>query len=184
LKKLSAILLLVIFMFNLVGYRIWFYVVEQQWELQLQSNLDKSQYNEADLITIRAPLTLPYVTDTREFQRTDGEIKLNGKIYHYVKSKIENGEYVLLCLPNDNKQNLETAKENFFKDASDFFNTSKKPGSSKSSSFKNIISDYNCYYFTFIQPTVNSVGINYNHQPSTNLVSLPHLAPLHPPEVG
>jgi hypothetical protein len=173
-------------MFNLVGYRLWFYVVEQQWELQLQSNLDKSQYNEADLITIRAPLTLPYVTDTREFQRIDGEIKLNGKIFHYVKSKIENGEYVLLCLPNDNKQKLEKAKEDFFKDANDSFsnNSSKKSGSSKSSSFKNIISDYNCHYFAFIQPTCNTVAINYNLQHSTILVSLPHLAPLHPPQVS
>jgi hypothetical protein len=173
-------------MFNLVGYRIWFYVVEQQWELQLQSNLDKSQYNEGDLITIRAPLMLPYVTDTREFQRTDGEIKLNGKIYHYVKSKIENGEYVLLCLPNNNKQRLEKAKEDFFKDANDFYanNSSKKSGSSKFSSFKNIISDYNCGYFTFIQPAVNSIAINYNLQPLSDLVSLPHLAPLHPPQIS
>jgi hypothetical protein len=173
-------------MFNLVGYRIWFYVVEQQWELKLQTKLDKSQYNEADLITIRAPLMLPYVTDTREFQRTDGEITVNGKIYHYVKSKIENGSYVLLCLPNNNKQKLEKAKEDFFKDANDFFanNSSKKSGSSKSSSSKNIISDYNCYYLTSIQPECNSVAINYNLQPSTDLVSLPHLAPLHPPQIS
>ena len=113
-KKLTAIFLLVIFLFNLVGYRGWFYVAETQWETQLQNELDKEQYNEADLITIRAPLQLPYVTDTREFQRTDGEVIVDGKIYRYVKSKIENGEYVLLCLPDHNKQKLEKAKKDFF----------------------------------------------------------------------
>jgi hypothetical protein len=186
LKKLAAILLLVLFLFNMVGYRGWFYIAEQQWEAQLQTSLDKEQYNEADLITIRAPLLLPYVTDTREFQRTDGEVKVAGVIYHYVKSKIEKGEYVLLCLPNKNKQQLEKAKEDFFKDANDLLQngSSKKTGNSKAGVFKNILSEY-CYnYISFNKPVRNGSFHDYNIQHVEDLLSAPHLSPLQPPELS
>jgi len=185
LKKLVAILLLVVFLFNLVGYRGWFYLAEQQWETQLQNALDKEQYNEADLITIRAPLLLPYVTDTREFQRTDGEVNVNGKIYHYLKSKIEKGEYVLMCLPDHNKQQLEKAKQDFFKDANDLLQngSSKKSGGSKSGLFKNLLSEYNCNNLSFNHPVVGNFGRNYNIHSVGNLPSSPPPSPFQPPEL-
>ncbi len=184
-KKLVAILLLVVFLFNLVGYRGWFYIAEQQWEAQLQNSLDKEQYNDADLITIRAPLLLPYVTDTREFQRTDGEIKVNGKIYHYVKSKIEKGEYVLMCLPDHNKQQLEKAKEDFFEDANELLQngSSKKPGSSKPGLFKNLLSEYNCNNISFNHPEISNSGRNYNIHFVETLPSTRLLSPFQPPEL-
>ena len=173
-------------MFNLVGYRGWFYVAERQWATQLQNELDKEQYNEADLITIRAPLQLPYVTDTREFQRTDGEVTVDGKIYRYVKSKIENGEYVLLCLPDHNKQQIEKAKEDFFKDANDLFQngTTKKTGKSKSGVFKNILPEYSTDNNCFNKLVRNSTCIDYNIQPVEALLSSPYLSPFQPPDLS
>lgn len=184
-KKLAAILLLVILLFNMAGYRGWFYVAERQWEAQLQNSLDKEQYNEADLITIRAPLLLPYVTDTREFQRTDGEVKVAGVIYHYVKSKIENGEYVLQCLPNKNKQQLEKAKEDFFKEANDILqNGSSKKGNSKAGVCKNILPEYNFNQMNFSRAIGDCISFDYNIQRNGNLLSAPHLSPLQPPELS
>lgn len=169
----------------MVGYRGWFYMAERQWEAQLQNSLDNEQYNEADLITIRAPLLLPYVTDTREFQRTDGEVKVDGIIYHFVKSKIEKGEYVLLCLPNKNKQQLEKAKEDFFKDANDLLqNGSSKKGNSKAGVFKNILSVYNFNHISFTKPASDCISHNYNIQRVGDLLSAPHLSPLQPPELS
>lgn len=185
LKKLSAILLLALFLINLVGYRGWFYFVERQWEVQLQLLLDKEQYNEADLITIKAPLLLPYVTDTREFQRTDGEVNVKGKIYRYVKSKVQNGEYVLLCLPDTYKERIQKAKADFFQDANDLLqkNGSKKPGSSKAGAL-NILGDYDYSHSGFKIASFDNIRHNYNLQRDAALQNLPHLSPGQPPDLS
>jgi hypothetical protein len=173
-------------MFNVVGYRGWFYIAEYQWKIQLQNSLDKEQYNHADLITIRTPLPLPYITDTRDFQRIDGEVKVNGKIYHYVKRKIENGEYVLLCLPDHHKQKLEKAKEDFFKASNDVLQngSSKKSGNSKSGIIKNLLSEYNACYITFNHAVITTGSYNYNLHSVPKLLSAPDCSPLQPPELG
>ena len=73
---------------NLAGYKVLFHFLQQRADSQLQASLDKQQYNEQDLVTIKVPLSLPYQTNWKEFERVDGEIKLDGKIYKYVKNNL------------------------------------------------------------------------------------------------
>ncbi|HKG69981.1 MAG TPA: hypothetical protein VKA92_14000, partial [Segetibacter sp.] len=118
-KKLSAIFLIALFLFNLFGYRILFNYEQQQSDVRLEASLDKQDYNDADLVTIKVPLSLPYVNNQQNFERVDGEITVNGKILKYVKRKIADGNLILLCLPNDHKMRIESAKEEFFKYTND-----------------------------------------------------------------
>jgi hypothetical protein len=115
LKTITAILFLFLMQFNLIGYQLCFYYVQKQADLELQATLDKQHYNRDDLITLRVPLALPYQTDWKEFERVNGEIEINGKVYKYVERKIVNGEMVLLCIPDNNRSRLENAKEEFFR---------------------------------------------------------------------
>ena len=150
-KKLAAIFLIVIFLFNIGEYRLWFYFEQQRSDNRIEVLLDNEAYNEAELITITTPLSLPYQTSTSDFERVSGEISFNGKIYKYVKRKIDNGNLVLLCLPDKNKMELEKAKADFFKNTSDLAqnDNSKKSDKSKGISFKNAGSDYDKYSFAF-----------------------------------
>lgn len=184
LKKLTAILLLAVFLVNLVGYRGWFYLAEQQWNKEQQTSLDHSLYNEDELITIRVPLRLPYVSDTKEFKRTDGEIKVNGHIYRYVKSKIENGQYVLLCLPDHYKQRLEIAKQDYYRLANDTDqNTDTKKTGSSSLLLKLQLSDYEQCYLSFTALGLHSLQPVYFFTQDKRVVSSPHLSPAQPPDV-
>ncbi len=133
LKKLSAILLLGLFLFNAAGYRVWFYYAQQQADIQMIASLDQDEYNAADLITIKIPINLPYQSNWKEFERVDGEVNIEGKIYKYVKRKVQDGELVLLCLPDKNKTRLTTAKDEFFKYANNLVqhNSSKNPAIQK-----------------------------------------------------
>lgn len=185
-KKLSAILLIALFLFNLFGYRLLFNYEQQQSDVKLEAALDKEEYNDADLVTIKVPLSLPYVNSQNSFERINGEITVNGKILKYVKRKISGGNLILLCLPDDNKMRLEAAKDDFFKYATDLVqgHQSKKSGNTKSGVFKNVLSEYN---------VINS---NYHHSASCSLYdycfteqsnSLPsshHRLPERPPEVS
>ena len=141
-KKLAAILLLVLFLFNIIGYRLLFYMVQKQNDAALETSLDKEEYNENELVTIKVPLSLPYQTNWKEFERVDGEISFDGKIYKYVKRKVEDGQLVLMCLPDEHKMRLQTARDDFFKLANDLTSTNSPKKSGNSVSFKAVFSDF------------------------------------------
>jgi hypothetical protein len=142
-KKFATILLLLLLLFNFVGYRLWFSVLQQKANNEIVATIDKQNYNDADLIALTVPLSMPYLTDSKDFKRKDGEITLNGKVYHYVKEKVSNGNLVLMCLPDVQKTQLQTAKNDFFASQVDLQSnsTSKKSGDN-SQVIKLVISDY------------------------------------------
>ena len=115
LKRLFAIFFLLLLLFNTIGYRLYFYYAQQMADKALTTALDDGTYDHKDLVVIKVPLSLPYQSDWKEFERIDGEIDINGETYKYVKRKVVNGTLVLLCLPDHHKARLENAKEEFFK---------------------------------------------------------------------
>lgn len=142
-KKLATILLLGLLLFNFIGYRFVFYTLQEQAVKELADKIDNNAYNDADLITISVPLSMPYLTDSKDFERKDGEITLNGKIYHYVKEKISQGNLILMCLPDEEKMHLQSAKDDFFKLANELQNnTSSKKSGENSQVLKLVVSDY------------------------------------------
>ena len=185
-KKLAAILLIVIFLFNLFGYRLLFNYAQQQSDLRLEASLDKNDFNEAEMITVKVPLSLPYQNNQQNFERINGELKLNGKIYKYVKRKISDGQLILMCLPDYKKMQLQSAKDEFFKYANDLVQNShsKKPDNSKADIFKIMIGEYDNFTTRF-NPSYsfsNIVGYTILNQ-LNHLPSLPHSSPEQPPEL-
>lgn len=184
-KKLSAILLIVLFLFNLFGYRLLFDYEQKQSDFHFVTSLDKNDYNDADLVTIKVPLSLPYLNNQQNFERVDGEITLNGKILKYAKRKIADGNLILLCLPDNNKMRIKSAKDEFFKYANDLVQNSqsKKSGNTKSGVFKNRLLEYDIsdsehkFSFCNIVKFSNDVsGLNFLPSSHCNL-------PEQPPEI-
>ena len=183
-KKLAAILLIALFIFNLFGYRILFYFAQQQSDINIEKALDKNQYNEDDLITIKIPMLIPYQVERKDFERFDGEVTVDGKIYKYVKRKVCDGNLVLLCLPDHNKMQLETAKNDLFKNSNDLQNTdSKKSDNSKSLSGKNLSNDY---YQNITDYRISFYNVSHSHgflNQVSPLSSGLHSSPEQPPEL-
>lgn len=184
-KKLSVILLIALFLFNLFGYRIWLSYEQLQSDIKLEASLDKQQYNDADLITITVPLSLPYISNQQNFERINGEITVNGRILKYVKRKVSDGNLILLCLPDNDKMRIESAKDDFFKYANDLVQNShsKKPVNSKSGVYKNFFSEY---FLNTSNSTVVSYRVqkSYNKTRSLNFLPSSHgKLPEQPPEV-
>jgi hypothetical protein len=113
LRKTAPIILLVILIFNMVGYRAWFYYAEKQSDAVMEARLDKSQYDENDLISLTVPLDNPYQLDQTSFIRVDGEISFQGQTFKYVKRKVSNGNLILLCIPDAYKTVLKKAKTDY-----------------------------------------------------------------------
>jgi len=87
----------------------------QQQTAQMELQLDNKEYDAAMLVELRVPVSLPYQTDWKEFERVDGDIELNGMHYKYVERKLEGGEMIYKCIPDNSKKQLINARENFFK---------------------------------------------------------------------
>lgn len=119
-KKLSSILLLLVFSFNLIGYKLLFGYLQLRSDQLIESQLDHNDYNESELFTIRIPLSMPYQIQNTDFERVDGEITVQGIIYKYVKRKIDKGELILQCVPDKRKMQLESGKEQLFHLSSEF----------------------------------------------------------------
>jgi hypothetical protein len=183
LRKIVSALLILIFLFNLFGYQLVTNYMQRKADTQLESRLDNNRYEESQLIEIKVPLNLPYQTSWSAFERYDGEVEMNGILYKYVKRKLANDTLILLCIPNQQKMDLQTARDDFFKNTNGLSqNNSKKSGNSNTGSCKKLMSEYDGIAYI---PHINSS--RYQQVFSTNylagnLVNTPHLFPEQPPD--
>ena len=127
---------------------------------KLEAQLDENNYDESELISLKVPVThLSYYNNSRLFERVDGQIKINGISYKYVKRRIFNDSLELLCIPDRAIMQLQEANDNFFKMVNDLqhnlqgkkSNISHSPHSNSLSEYyaANIISLLNDTYFIF-----------------------------------
>jgi hypothetical protein len=141
-KKLAAILLIGVFFFNWFGFRLLTDFMQHRADQRLEAKLDRNDYDEAQLLEMRVPLNMPYQTASSGFERIDGEIEIEGIHYKYVKRKIENGELVLLCLPNQAKMRIQSARDEFFKLVNDLQNPLQNKNSQPAASYKSPVTEY------------------------------------------
>ena len=112
-RKSASIILLLILLFNMIGYRAWFYYAEKKADSAMEARIDKDQYDENDLVTLQIPLYSPYQLEQKTFERTNGEVNINGKTFKYVKRMVSDGNLILLCLADNHKTVLKNAKSEF-----------------------------------------------------------------------
>ncbi len=181
LKKFAAILLLALFLFNLIGYRVLFTYLQQRSDAKMEASIDNRDYNQQDLITITVPLSMPYQLDEKDFERVNGEINVNGKVYKYVQRKVSNGELVLQCLPDENKMKLQSAKDDFFKFANDLNNNSSKksPGTDVAKVWLSIYDKQSDNDAQFSAPAVNT---SFYSEIVIAYSSGTHISPEQPPD--
>ncbi len=187
LRKIAAILLICLLLFNWYGYRFVTNYLQKKADSQLEARLDVNDYDESQLIELRVELNIPYQYSWSNFERHSGEIELNGKIYAYVKRKIEDGYLVLKCIPNDVKQEIEKADNILFtvNNGLDQEHNGKN-NSPLNSIYKSFFSDYDSdfsnYYLNALQdisnkslPAVsslfNSIYLPVSEQPPENSLS-------------
>lgn len=144
LKKLIAIFLLLMLLFNWGGYRLLSNWMANHAQAQFQLVLDEEQYNEADLLHIKVPATLPYGVSNAQFEKVEGSIEMNGVTYSYVKRRFYQDTLELLCLPNIQTTQIKNARDAFAQLANDFISHegSAKKTNGNSASVKWNISDF------------------------------------------
>ncbi len=162
-KKILAILLLGILLFNWVGYRFISDYFEAKAFDEMQANIDINNYSSSELISIKVPFSVPYGRNSIQFEKVSGSMEIKGVSYQYVKRRFYNDTLELLCLPNTAKTSVTNARDEFFKLANDFvnFSTSKKAAPSNHHLTKLSVQDYvGDHYFDIFQSPI-SLGHSY-----------------------
>jgi hypothetical protein len=115
LKKTAAISILTLLLFNWFGYSLLSAYFEEKADARLEASLDSNNYDSSQLLTLKIPVNhLSYYNSSRQFERIDGEIEINGIQYKYVGKRLYNDSLEFLCIPNQEGMKWETAKAEFF----------------------------------------------------------------------
>jgi len=85
----------------------------------LEKQVDKNDYNQKELITIKTKLNLPYYTSSDQFERAYGSITIDGTNYQYVKRRVHNDTLELLCLPDQTATKLQSVRNELTKSFTD-----------------------------------------------------------------
>ncbi|MDP3469739.1 MAG: hypothetical protein Q8S11_15465 [Daejeonella sp.] len=128
-RKLTAIFFLLLFLFNIAGYKGLFFFLTQSADERLAEKIKDGSDLDKDLIMVKFPFNVPYLSDSKDFESMEGEVNVKGTIYKYVKRKISRDTLFLICIENKEKTLIEKKRAEYFNKVNDLdANTSKKSG--------------------------------------------------------
>lgn len=179
LRKLAAISLLLILLFNVAGYQVVIFTMQSNNAIALEKKLDQKEYADSELISIKTKLNLPYYQSSPSFERAYGSININGKDYAFVKRRVFNDTLELLCLPDKHKTELNTVKNEIAKSTADH---QTSPDKKSSTVIKLNISEYLPLEATYI-PLAETVCLErFNATTCPKLLPGYYLQQEHPPQ--
>ena len=156
-KKIAAILLLSLMVFNLAGYHWLFSAIEKKATAKLEQKISTGEFSEEQLVEIRIPLNMPYYSD-KDYENVYGETDFNGEHYRYVKRKVSGNILYLLCLPNKEKTNIAKVENEFTKAVNDI--PANKQGSQQKNNFiKLLTSEFRIHETEITENSFSSLSL-------------------------
>jgi hypothetical protein len=131
-----------------VGYYGLFVGLQYKNSRTMNQQLDLDNYNEEEAITIKVPISIPYATDSRDFERVTGEFEHHGEFYRLVKQRLTRDTLHIVCVKDQHSTRIHQALASYVKTFSD------KPVDSQQSSSKStsdFIKDYLAQALSFHQ---------------------------------
>lgn len=117
-KKLVTLILLVLFLLNMVGYYGIFVGLRFSSEAALRQQFDAEMYSGVE-VTIKVPITIPYASDSRGYERVDGDFEYDGQVYRLVKQKLQSDTLFIVCIRDNETQKINQALADYVKSYTD-----------------------------------------------------------------
>jgi hypothetical protein len=124
-KKLLTLSLLALFLLNVLGYYGVFVGLQVKSGQAMRDRFDSENYSAEQQVTIKVPITIPYASDSREYERVDGEFEHQGQVYRLVKQKLQSDTLFIVCIKDHQAAKINQALADYVKTFTD------KPISSK-----------------------------------------------------
>lgn len=121
-----------------MGYYGVFLGMQYRNDAEMIKALDASQYDESQTITIKIPISIPYMTDNTNFERVNGKFEYQGEHYRLVKQKYAKDTLTVVCLKDHETKRINQALSEYLKTFTD-----KPPVQGQNSNVTlNFIKDY------------------------------------------
>lgn len=182
-NKILSISLIILLLFNLIGYRIVFQIAEALCDKKTEMLVDSGKYDKSKLVKIAVPLANPYVPDQPEFEPAEGEMTIDGSVYKLIKRKISEGYLILVCLPDLEKSFLKTMRDNNLKRVNDLYTGGAgNAGHPKTNVAKIFSSEYEPFQCLSVCSQQSFTVIHYSCISVSSLHSRPGNSPEQPPD--
>lgn len=108
--------MLIIFLFNGIGYYGLFHLVRKQLQADMLTKLDADDYTNKQTVTIKIPLSLPYpLNDHADYERVNGSFRYQGEFYKLVKQKLSDDTLYIVCIRDSEEKRLNAVVTDFIK---------------------------------------------------------------------
>jgi hypothetical protein len=179
LKKIFAIAMLCLMLFNLGGYAVLFQYVIYRSDAAIIENINHNRYKSAELVEVKIPVHLT-TEDWHEYAVISGQVQLKDHSYNYAELKLTRDTMYLLCIPNSDKSRLINANIIYAKQVNDI------PLNKKSHipPIKKSIEESEYLYYTLtdmasLQESSKKPAPDYNY---SAIIKIPLTTPGQPPE--
>jgi len=160
-----------------MGYFAIFLGLQYQNNVAMLKQIETDRYEEAQTVTIKIPIAVPYMSDSPESQRVDGMFEHKGEFYRLVKQWYARDTLTVICVKDFENKRIHQALSNYVKTFSD-----KATHQRNSKSLISFIKDYVAQGFSLHSTSsgwiIDIVSDNY----SSNLISTFVTSVIHPPE--
>lgn len=146
-KRLFAIILLGIHLFNMGGYSLLFQYYIHKSDVQMVKQIFDNKIDNAKLLEIKIPVNMPTVQDWTEYEVVQGQIQLKDAYYNYVRLKMTRDTMYFICIPNTVKTRLVNANIITAKEINDV--PLSKKGHDTTIKKVNTLSEYNLQAFQY-----------------------------------
>lgn len=175
-RRAAAILLLLVFTFNVIGYYGIYWYARNHYEAVMLQKLDADNYTSYESITLKIPLSLPYQLNSgnADFERINGSFQYKGEFYKLVKQKMKADTLYVVCIKDHQEKHLQTTMSDFMKISNDI------PSSGNMKVLSGFAKDFE--EIAFIEVTITRNPILYKIYTSyTDSLLNPSRAVLYPP---
>ncbi len=118
-KRLFSIAMLLLFLFNVVGYYLFFLGLRYQANVEMNQRLETADYRADETITFKIPITVPYYADHRDYERVNGSFERRGEFFKLVKQKLERDTLYMVCIKDRQEKKIFNAMTDFVKLSND-----------------------------------------------------------------
>jgi hypothetical protein len=161
LKKLIAIFLVFLLLFNAMGIYGLLQGLRYKSTLDLVQRLDDHQYSAEETILLTVPIEVPYAQNDADYERVNGEFEYQGEVYRLVKQKYQSGTLFLVCIKDHQTGRIQQALTDYVKTFTD------KPVDSKHSG-KIVVDFVKDFLPTMISMDITITG--WNHDLSFDII--------------
>ena len=152
------------------GYSLLFQYYIHQSDVQMVKQIFDNKIDNAKLIELKIPVSMPTIQDWPEYEVIQGQIQLKDTYYNYVRLRMTRDTMYFICIPNTVKTHMVKANVIIAKEINDVPLTQKgqHDGFLKK---VNVLNEYNLAAFTYqyadyakqLKPLNKSVQFVINH---------------------